>query len=89
MRPARDAGPGPGWIAPRYGTRAPGTALQIRAGTRALPLRIVTLLRLAVPGAAVSFGELTVLPDGGVRASAGGRAVCFRADGTLHLESPA
>lgn len=58
VRPSGAVAPGPGWLAPRYGTLAPGTALHIDAGARPLPARIVTLLLVAPPGAEPAVGHL-------------------------------
>jgi hypothetical protein len=63
IAPDPDA-PGPGWRAPRYGRRAPGTALRIDLGTRALPARIVTWLAPARAGVAPARARLVAGESG-------------------------
>jgi len=49
-RPHPGDGPGPGWRAPRYGTRVPGSAVCIQLGERRLPTKMVTVLQAWMPG---------------------------------------
>jgi hypothetical protein len=64
LRPASDAGPGPGWRAPRYGLRTPGTALRLDVGACDLPVRIVTVIQVGAAGAEPSPAQIDASDDG-------------------------
>jgi len=76
-RPSAGSAPGPGWIAPRYGIRAPGTALQLDAGTAPLPRRLITVLQTARSADAIAPAQIESAPGGGLRVLAGGRRIRF------------
>ncbi|MCX5737451.1 MAG: heparinase II/III family protein [Proteobacteria bacterium] len=89
LRPARDADPGPGWRAPRYGSRTPGTSLRFDAGTRSLPARLVLLMQ--VGDAHRTPEPVRVESDGryGLRVFAGRHAVRFDGARAAHIETHA
>lgn len=86
IRPEANAAPGPGSFAPRYGVLARGTSLRADAGTRALPVRIVTVLQVgaAPEPARVAFGD-----DGAIAIDAAGARIRFPAEGLARIEASA
>lgn len=78
LRPSPDAGPCPGWRAPRYGLRMPGTALRCDGGACPLPVRIVTVIQVGAVGVEPSPAQIEASGDG-VLVGVGGDRVRFDA----------
>lgn len=77
--------PGPGWSAPRYGLRTPGTALRIDAGMRSLPLRSLLLIQTSAAGRPTP-GTATTDAAGAAAISVGGAVVRFTGDLGVRIE---
>jgi len=89
LRPAPDAGPGPGWRAPRYGTRVPGTSLRFDAGTRSLPVRMALLIQVGDTNRTPVPGRIESDDAGSLRIAGAGFRAYFEGDTGVRIERSA
>ena len=89
LRPARDADPGPGWRAPRYGSRTPGTSLRFDAGTRSLPARMVLLMQVGDAHRTPAPGRIESDGAGSLRIVGAGFRAHFEGDAGVRIERSA
>jgi hypothetical protein len=89
VRPSVGDPPGPGWRAPRYGRREPGTALRIDAGRPSLPARLVTVLQLGDSSGAAPPPARIEASGAVARVEAPGFTVRFEGDADVAIEEHA
>ena len=89
LRPADAAGPGPGWRAPRYGTRTAGTSLRFDAGTRTLPARLLLLLQVGETDRTPDPGRIESDTSGSLRVFGAGFCAHFDGATAVRIERSA